>query len=80
LLRPWSASIQVSPIGPSISEQSFDIPKLVSFWSSSPLASSLIREIHHQIRLISCNPTMFALGNSRQALFLLLRGLRGRAI
>jgi hypothetical protein len=58
--------IETSVTGPSISGQSFANPKLVSFWSSSPLASLSIREIHPQI---SCNSTVFALKISCQAFF-----------
>ena len=36
--------------GSPLSKQGFANPKLVSFWSSSPLASELRREIHRGIR------------------------------
>ncbi len=52
-----------------MAKQNFANPKLVSIWSSSPLASLFIRETHHQIQLSSCNSNVFALQNSCQARF-----------
>ncbi|MGA2263695.1 MAG: hypothetical protein ABSH28_19940 [Acidobacteriota bacterium] len=45
---PWSIQHRLRPLkfGSPLSKQSFANPKLVSFWSSSPLASELRREIH----------------------------------
>ena len=52
---------KVLSIGVLIVEQSFANPKLVSFRSSSPLASLLIQEIHQQIQLTGHNSTVFTL-------------------
>ena len=48
-------------MGYLIVEQSFANPSWFIFGARSPLASLLIREIHHQIQLINYNPTVFVL-------------------